>query len=98
MIEAPEEQQDISKVPKQLQPFAYKKGQSGNPAGRPPGKTLKEYTRDMLAAMTDDERQEFLEGIPKEAIWKMSEGNPKNEQGVTLKIDKIKGFNYIIPE
>ena len=39
-------------------PWLFKKGQSGNPAGRPPGKSLKEYARAMLAAMTDEEREE----------------------------------------
>ena len=26
--------------------------------------------------MTDEERDAFMEGIPKEIIWKMAEGNP----------------------
>ena len=54
----------------------WKKGQSGNPKGRPPGKTLKEYTRERLATMTDEERIKFLNSIPAELAWRMSEGNP----------------------
>ena len=77
-----------------IKPYQFKKGQSGNPKGRPPGKTLKEYTRDFLAKMTDDERQNFLNGLPKEVIWKMAEGNPEQEVkgGVTISglLDNLK--------
>lgn len=66
-----------------LQPYQFKKGQSGNPSGRKAGKSLKEYAKEMLASMTDDERQEYLNGIPKEIIWKLAEGNPENKTDVT---------------
>ncbi len=62
-----------------IQPFQWKKGQSGNAAGRPKGKTMKEYARELLERQTEEERQEFLHGLPKEIIWKMAEGNPKQD-------------------
>jgi hypothetical protein len=62
-----------------LAPFQWKKGQSGNPNGRPKGKTMKEYARLLLERQTEEERQEFLHGLPKEIIWKMAEGNPKQD-------------------
>lgn len=59
------------------------KGVSGNVMGRPKGKTMKEWARDYLERLTDEERDEFMEGIPKEIIWKMSEGNPATNTDIT---------------
>lgn len=64
-------------------PWLWKKGQSGNLKGRPKGKTMKEYAKDYLSRMTDDERDEWLEGLPKDIIWKMSEGNPETKTDIT---------------
>lgn len=78
-----EEQAQNSTVPKQLQPHVYKKGQSGNPHGRPPGSvSMKVYVRNKLLSMTDEEREIFLEGIDKKTIWEMSED--KAGQGVNI--------------
>jgi hypothetical protein len=74
-----QEQQENSKVPKQLQAYQFRKGQSGNPNGRPPGKSLKERAKAMLNAMTEEEEQDFLEGIDKKIIWEMAEGKAKQD-------------------
>lgn len=76
-----------------LAAWQYKKGQSGNPGGRPAGKTLKQYAREKLAAMTDEEREEFLNGIDKRTIWELAEGKPKQDLNVegeiTSKVIKL---------
>lgn len=77
-----------------LQPYQFKKGQSGNPGGRPPGPSLKEYAKSMLANMTEEERQDFLHGLPKEVIWKMAEANPATSTDITSKGEAI-SFNVV---
>lgn len=66
-----------------IKAFQWKKGQSGNIMGRPKGKTMKEYARQYLERMTDEERDEWLEGIAKDKIWEMSEGKAKQDVEVS---------------
>lgn len=79
-------------------PWLYKKGQSGNPGGRPKGSiSMKTWMANKLSVMTEDEREEFLEGLNKIDILKMAEGNPKNEselsgkdgQPITIQISEV---------
>jgi hypothetical protein len=66
-----------------LLPYQYKKGQSGNPAGRPKGISLKEYAKLKLLHMTDEEREEFFHGLPKDKIWEMAEGKAESKTDIT---------------
>lgn len=69
----------------ELLPYQFKKGQSGNPSGRPKGPSLKERAKVMLAHMSEEEAQDYLNGIDKRTIWEMAEGKAKqdNETKIT---------------
>ena len=70
-----------------LLPHQYKKGQSGNPSGKPKGTiSMKTYVKNRLASMTEEEREIYLEGIDKKIIWEMAEGKAKQDLEVDARI------------
>lgn len=81
-------EQDLSRVPKNLQPHVFKKGQIANPLGRKKGSvSLKQYAKQMLETMTYEERMEYLEGLPKDFVWQMAEGKPDTKSTVEAKVE-----------
>lgn len=85
----PEESQEQSKSNK---PWLFQKGKSGNPGGRPIGsKSLKTRAQEYLLRLNDDEADEYFDGLDKLDVWKMAEGNPKQdtELKATLTISEV---------
>ena len=72
-------------------PWLFKKGQSGNLAGRPKGKTIKERVSDWLEEHPDDMKG-FVKHFAKrnkELTWQMLEGRPAQATDLTSKGEKV---------
>lgn len=60
-----------------LKQYQFQKGNNANPNGRPKGKSLKTFAREMFESMNEDDKAEFLKELDPRIIWEMAEGKPK---------------------
>lgn len=67
----------------------FQKGYTGNPGGRPPGKSLKTYWRERFQEMTDEEKAEFSKKVDPALLWQMAEGRPRQDTDITTGGDKL---------
>ena len=62
-------------------------GNNANPKGRPKGKSLKEFAREYLSDLSDEDKTKYLSQLPKDIIWRMAEGNPSTDTKVEGSLD-----------
>ena len=73
-----------------LKQYQFQAGNNANPNGRPKGKSLKTFVREMLEAMDDEHKAIYLKELDPEFVWKMGEGNPDNKTDLTTNGEAIK--------
>lgn len=79
-------EETVKTVGKQLQPYHFKPGVSGNPAGRPKGSiSIKDLVRQYLENNTHAQ-EEFVKHFVlknRDLAWRMLEGNPAQATDLT---------------
>ena len=72
-----------------LIPYQFKIGNNANPGGRPKGsKSLKTYAREYLESLPDEEKVDYLNSLDRDFIWRMAEGQPKQDMDLNAEVVK----------
>jgi hypothetical protein len=58
---------------------------------------MKEFAKEYLASLTDEERLAYFEGMNKADIWKMAEGKPHHNSKMILKCEFV-GIDFLTVE
>lgn len=88
MATTPEKQEENTRNDK----GQFVPGVSGNPAGRPKGKTLKEFAREFYLNLTEEEKIAYIKEVEKKRpgfAWEMAEGKASQHTDLTTQGDKI---------
>lgn len=69
-----------------LKQYQWQKGQTGNAGGRPKGKSLKTFAREMLESMSEEDKAEFMKGLDPKIVWEMAEGKAKQDMEIDARV------------
>lgn len=72
-----------------LKAWQYKKGESGNWSGRPEGRGFKDYHSRKFRKMTDEELEEYSNGMNKKDVVEFAEGKPDTKTDITSGGEKL---------